>query len=435
MVRRHRFATLLTVACTATTAVACSGECPTVQECDIRDAECQRRTAEVTACLRGGSAPAPPIEVVDANVFIDSEVQGAVSQPPSEDVRDLRRGIALFNLLPKRDDPGSTVRDYWDDVAAFFSSKTGKVTILDRGAPLDGPSAVLLLVHELVHAMQHVELGDAYYESHGTTYDSSLMLDGITEGEAVLYQDLAKAYGFGEDPDDVDWDDIFHGFEEFEWNRARTDDSGFDMASLRFPYAFGGAYVNRAWRAGGTTAVRDVVRHPPTSTRQMFATSRSGTGPWREDPNEVGAPMMPAEFEFVASRHLGAWLFEIFKDTLNVAPRSFGTFRDAGFTGDVLSVFRTPATSDVTGVWRLRFEKPDQASDLVSNLVHERGLAASRDDRDVVLIASTDDTVPGRLVGGLTWGPAAIEDYSESTNASLGSASVRWACPMTSAPF
>jgi hypothetical protein len=434
MNRPNRFATVIAGACTAAV-LACSGGCPTVRECDIRDAECQRRTADVAACLRGGASPAPPIEVVDAKAFIESEVQEAVSQPASDDLRDLRRGMALFNLVPVRDDLSSTVRDYWNDVAAFFSSKTGKVTILDRGAPLDGPSAVLLLVHELVHAMQHLELGDDYYRANGTTYDRSLALDGVTEGEAVLYQDLATAHGIDRDPDDVDWDDIFRGFEEREWDRARRDDSAFDMASLRFPYAFGGAHVNRAWRAGGSAAVRDAVRHPPISTRQMFSTSRSGTGPWLEDPNEVGVPVMPAEFEFVASRHLGAWLFEIFKDIWSVAPRSFRTFRDGGFTGDVLSVFRTPATSDVTGVWRLRFEKPDQAANLVSNLSEERWLSASQDDRDVVLVASSDDTVPERIIGGLTWVPAAEDDYTEPTNAALGSANVRWACPVTASPF
>jgi len=283
--------------------------------------------------------------------------------------------------------------------------------------------------------MQHLELGDDYYRTNGTTYDRSLVLDGVTEGEAVLYQDLATAHGLDRDPDDVDWDDIFHGFEEREWDRARRDDSAFDMASLRFPYAFGGAYLNRAWRAGGSAAVRDAVRHPPTSTRQLFATGRSGSGPWQEDPNEVGLPVMPAEFEFVASRHLGAWLFEIFKDIWSVVPRSFRTVRDAGFTGDVLSVFRTPATSGVTGVWRLRFETPDQAANLVSNLLEESWLSASQDDRDVVLVASTDDTVPERIIGGLTWGPAAEDDYTESTNPALGSASRRRACPMMDAPF
>jgi hypothetical protein len=434
MKRLPRFAIVIAGASIAAAVLACSGQCPTVQECDIRDSECQQRTADVAACLRGVASPAPPIEVVEATAFIESEVQDAVSQPASDDVRDMRRGIALFSLAPVVDDPSSTVRNYWNNVAAFFSSKTGMVTILDRGAPLDGPSAVLLLVHELVHAMQHLELGDDYYRTNGTTYDRSLVLDGVTEGEAVLYQDLATAHGYDRDPGEVDWDDIFHSFEEREWDLARTDDSGFDMASLRFPYAFGGAHVNRAWRAGGSTAVRDAVRHPPTSTRQMFATGRSGTGPWQDDPNEVGMPVMPAEFEFVASRHLGAWLFEIFRDIWSVVPRSFGTFKDTGFTGDVLSVFRTPATSDVTGVWRLRFEKPDQAANLVSNLSQERGLSASQDTRDVVLVASTDDTVPKRIIGGLTWGPAAGDDYTESTNPALGSASVGWGCPVT-VPF
>jgi len=414
-------------------AVACSGDCPTLRECDIRDSSCQQQTAEVAACLRGGTAVLAPVVVVDAQAFVESQVADAQNNPESADARDLRRGLALLSLASWNADQSTVIRDYWNDVAAFYSSKTGKVTVLDRGRPVDGPSAVRLLVHEFVHAMQHQDLGDDYYTRHSATYDADLALTGMTEGEAVLYQDLATAFGYDRDPNDIDWNAIFGGYQSRESDLARGDESPYEMASLRFPYAFGGAYLNRAWRAGGSAAVRRAFSRPPASTRQMLAgygaMNASGL-PWQDDPNDAGTPILPPEFQSVATKHLGSWIFHIFRDIWaapGVAPQGS---RDSGYAGDVLSVFRTSAISDVTTVWRIRFETSDEAASMLSTLTAEPWLVASRIDRDIVLIASTDDTVPPRITGGLTWTASPdVDSTVQTSQASALSASVP-ACPL-----
>jgi hypothetical protein len=52
----------------------------------------------------------------------------------------------------------------------------------------------------------------------------------------------------------------------------------------------------------------------PSSTRQILAgygASAPGGLPWKEDPNDVGTPLLPPAWEAVATVHLGTWLFEI----------------------------------------------------------------------------------------------------------------------------
>lgn len=406
-------------------AAACSSECPTLEECDIRSTSCQRHTADVAACLRGRGTADPPVIVVDAEAFVQSQVDDATNNPPTQDSIDLGRGLALFGLAPPETDPSATIREYWTNVAAFFSGQTGKVTVLDRGAPLDGAGAVRLLLHELVHAMQHRELSNDYYDQHETTYDDSLVLTSLIEGEAVLYQDLATAFAYDRDPSDVEWDDIFRGFEERQWDAARQDDAPYEMASLRLPYAFGGALLNWNWRSGGNDAVRAAFTHPPASTRQLIGGTAS-RGVARENPNEVGNPVLPSEFEHVATRHIGAWLFDVFRDLWSSAPRTFRDFADPGFAGDVLTIFRTPASRGIVSVWRLRFDTPAKASEVFADLRTSK-FSMDRRDRDLIVVAGSDGQFTTTSIEG--WTTAPEQDSTDQTSPNGTGAIAPWSCP------
>src|SRR5436190_21627516 len=98
MTRKHGAPTALTIGAVILRALpACSADCPTLQECDIRDRHCQHRTAEVAACLRGGESAAAEVDVVDASTFIDTQVKTAAENPDITEA-DLLRGIALLGL-------------------------------------------------------------------------------------------------------------------------------------------------------------------------------------------------------------------------------------------------------------------------------------------------------------------------------------------------
>jgi hypothetical protein len=277
--------------------------------------------------------------------------------------------------------------------------------------------------------MQYQELGSAYFEQHQQTVDGELALRAITEGEAVLYADLAYLFGFGREFDDVDWDAAFHASRVWGWDGIRQSQAPFALSSTYFPYGFGGRYMNEAYRKARNRAVRAVVAEPPDSTRQImagYAAVRDGGRPFREDPNDVGQPQLAPVYQQLGTLHLGAWLFEVFSDIWSARKRGLDEYVDSGFAGDVLSIFRGPAENQVTSIWRLRFDRADQAPAFVSHLLDRQWLKAFVADRDVIVIASEDESVPGTLMNGLEWtqAPAAGAQPSaaSATNGSMDDA-------------
>lgn len=401
----------------------CDAGCPRLQSCDIRERSCQREIAEVAACLRGGEVVTPAVEVVDADAFIEGELAAAAAaEPPTVQQRAMERALSLLELAPESSDPAAVTRESWDGVAAFYAPDTGGVTVLDRGDDLNGSSAVVTLLHELVHAMQ--KLGEPEPEA---SFDASLARRAMIEGEATLYQDLALSWALGWDPDDVDWALAFWEFRNDAWDRARRSDVPLYMAGRHFSYAFGGSYLNQAWRTGGNAAVRAVLADPPRSTRQILAGHAAAPeafgGVWYESPDDLGEPQMPAEYERVGVSHLGAWAVEAFVDRLEradeVDARDEGgpPARREGPLGDVLVVYRNTEDGRVVLTWRFRFAPGAEgaAGQWVALLTQGPG-AVLQQGRDVVLMRSSDAQLPARLLPQLGWGP--VESESESGEAS-----------------
>src|SRR5262249_54194218 len=160
---------------------------------------------------------------------------------------------------------------------------------------------------------------------------------------------------------------------------------------------------------------RSAIARPPASTREIlggYGSKPAGAG-WRENPDDSGNPVLPAEFEQVATRHLGAWLFSVFEDLWTGVSTPLERHDDPGFVGDVLTIFRSPASAAVTSVWRLRFETPEHAQTFVSALAAQSTLEVSQIDRDAVVVGSTDVAVPATLIEGLAWTLAPEADSTD----------------------
>jgi hypothetical protein len=415
--------------------------------CDIREPSCQRSTAQVAACLRGdaqsvpardGTRSLPSIEVVDAEAYIASQVVEAERAPdPDDRSRDTRRALALLRLSPARDDPGQIARDRWQGVAAFFSHETEKITILDRGRKLDDGSAVVLLLHELIHAAQHLDQPDD--SALPRSFDAQLAHSAIVEGEATLYHGLARAEGLDFDPSELAWERAYGSFRESQWREAQTTSSPVALAWQQFSYAFGGDYLMRAWRRGGNAAVRAVFAEPPTSTREIMAGDRAKPGeqPWVEQPSEVGQPVFPDGFDTLARWMLGRWIFEVFRAKWLGIVTPNPADRDSGFAGDVMSAFRVRETGEVGVAWRMRFATDAEAATTLDEL-HRRhaapldelqqqpvgpldelqqqsSFAWTQHERDLILVASTAPDLATSLAAELTWEPIPVDPPAESS--------------------
>jgi len=171
--------------------------------------------------------------------------------------------------------------------------------------------------------------------------DGGLARSAVFEGEAELYEERATAIGFGYQPWDIDWEEVYDDFQDRSWQQVTQSSSAYAMAWRYFPYAFGGASVHRAWKQGGNAALRAVFDEPPASTREFL--SGYGSSPplsmdsgaaWREDPDAVGSPILPPAYQPVSAARFGAWLFEIFRQRrLNVSVPGLEQLGQ-GFLGD-----------------------------------------------------------------------------------------------------
>jgi hypothetical protein len=386
---------------------ACSeAKCESLESCDIRDRSCQDHVAKVVACLRDSRAVTPRTDVIDADEFIEDQVRDANEEPLDDDTRAHFRSLHLFGLMPYPAEAGDLARAEWENVAAFFDSDTGRVTVLDRGQKADGPSAVIVLAHELVHAQQSRETGEKFYPPVDDSRDAHWAATALVEGEATLYQDLAETYAYGWEPADVDWDSTYRDFERASFFYALQDDSLYQRGDSWFAYAFGGTYVSRPYVAGGSRAVRKATRAVPESTRNVIAGyDRDPVSFPVESLEDVAIPILPDSFSYLSSERAGAFLFGSFTALVEPELAGLSDLRALGVTGDSLSTFRV-APDAAAAFWRVRFETADQAIALQQQFDPRLTIAITREDRDLIFAAVSDRDLRESIAAGLSWGPA-----------------------------
>lgn len=399
---------------------ACSDACPTLATCDIRQSSCHEAVAEVVACLRDRPPVTPRVRVVDADRFVDDAVDDLEEDPYSEDTLDFYRGAALLSLMPKEIEPEALVRTRWGDVAAFYDPESRRVTVLDRGRPVDDEWAVILLAHELVHAAQHHEHRDGFYPPADDSVDAQLAAAAMTEGEATLFQDLATVLGFGVDPEEVDWPGTFADFRRDAWLGATQERSILARAYAHFSYSFGGKYLADAYARGGLSDVRVALRNVPGSTREVAAGygARDPKAGWNESLLDVAQPVLMDPFEHVGTEHVGAWLAAIALERWrsDVDPGNYQF--DAGVSGDSLSVFRY-GSREVAVFWRLRFVSAERAEDAVHGLAADPTRTALL-DRDLIVAAFSSDPPTELSLEALAWEPAPQPEPESEITESFG---------------
>ncbi len=231
--------------------------------CDIRESACQQSLTNGLRELRNASAIEPTVLVRSEEEVIADSI---VTTTPEQRAAFARQNgiLALFELSL----PGLTLEDQvqnrFDQVAAFYSSGSDQITVIDRGEPLDGIGPTLTFTHELVHAMQAADGFLALAAQNTDTTDRSLAHRAVTEGEATLFEDLAAFDLFG-------WDDDEHA-EALAYYRAREaylaslDELLIYNASFLFPYAFGTAYMRDIWDASGWPGIVDAYSSLPRAT-------------------------------------------------------------------------------------------------------------------------------------------------------------------------
>lgn len=406
-------------------ATGCTLECE-LPDCDIRDDACQRAVTDAVVCVRGGDSADVELRVVDADAYIEENVEAALSSDGVECAEQWYRALTLIDLTSTDLDVGSATESSLSRIAAFHSRADGVVTILDRGQPMRGLGATSLLFHELVHAFQDAEYDlTAWYDEHWTSFDAGLALSAMVEGEAKLYTDHAIAFTAGFDPEHVEWNRAYEVYREYSLEDSLWAADPFLFLRSNFVYAEGVTYVEDVWRENGNDGVRAIFDAPPTSTRDVLTGAHGALNLGDDEVDQV-PDMAHWGFRYVGSARLGSYalgvLLRRYEWPYDPEARTSDGTLERDLETDFLSMFENEQGFDVLLAWRLRFGSQGSAETVADilevkidrSLLSRSAARVSRDGTLVSLAIMTSERTAAAWLDDLVWMAAPTREPDES---------------------
>jgi len=418
---RCPFGRALLAAALLTVGIGCGGEEPLVA-CDIATRSCQEDVYYALLRLRGDGfdpvAQRPPIRTITREDYcraqdasrpdVEPDPEPDEPEPEPEDPPLVPWDFALHVLglvTPTKTTGQARGDELCRAVAAFYSTSTRSVTVIDSGPPADETPEeragrerreTALLVHELVHALQDPELSGAQFD--GTT-DSNLTARTLTEGEAAFYQRIAEREMIDGDPEGHDWQTYYS-----RWlgeGRTNISDNRSPFFGVQwFIYPLGAQYLTDAWLGGGNAAVRRAYAHPRRYTQQFIA--GYGHGAEVLDP-PLSCPVATPSSSYarVKSDRFGALVLYGFMRRAGVPDQDAWPLA-AAWNDDSIVVFFDQAAEIAVMTWVIRFEHegdPARVLELIE-LTDPRVRAQAR-GRDLIFSARSNEAATRDWNGGL----------------------------------
>jgi hypothetical protein len=345
-------------------------ECPDgdYSTCDTRDADCQQRLLELTACVYGVDAPADvPVRVLTEQELFD-DLESDPSAPPSdadaEALPHLERALVDLHLLTEGalTKDGGANADLVTRVSGLYRDAERGVVLVDRGEAPDSVETDVALVHELVHALQDATFGlDDWRGQHPDNPDTELALRSVTEGQATLVQYRVWAAMAGQDANSIDWESTFLRLRNGLFARARADELPYFAAGETFPSGFGSTLANLAWTTDGATYRAAQFASPPLTTLEILAQNA------QQDPPLFGAPpfQTPTVSDDYSTKQdlvLGAFLLALSAhrlgdDSTDPLPLQLA------WRGDELLIYAGP-NDETAWLWQVQVADADTANAL-----------------------------------------------------------------------
>ncbi|MGB5368643.1 MAG: hypothetical protein WBN14_20445 [Polyangiales bacterium] len=297
------------------------------------------------------------IEIEDG----DAIAQSLRSQIEDEEIERARLVYGALGLLDAEDDLYSIFAGVLgEQVIGYYDPDTGRLVIRDdvmaglagSFGPEQAQEARLVLVHELVHALQdqRLELGESYQKER--TADADNAFRAVVEGDATLAM-LAEALrqqgiplsaataGIQQMGDYVALDALVRG--------EKLDEAPAILrVTLVAPYLRGLQFVAAVQGRGGWPAVNNAHRRPPATTEQVLHPDKYFA---REPGEAITIPkneaLVAAGFDRIEEDTLGELELSVYLGQ----GRASGTHEEAaaGWAGDHLVVYRRDEKSAV--IW------------------------------------------------------------------------------------
>ncbi|MCX4246224.1 hypothetical protein [Paraliomyxa miuraensis] len=371
--------------------------------CDIGSADCREHVFVQTACARGHEGRTVPTVYSITRDEFEALLRGG-PEPTAEEQRvdaQLAAALRMLDLLPPGEGSSNeaAIQAYARNVLAFYSREDASVTIVETNlGSVDDETAVFILSHEFVHAQQDVDVGlQDFFDAHVSSSDSNTAIRSVTEGEAVLFSNVAMARQEGASITAGAFAEYYAATQQGLRDAAAgvgSDgvEAGYTDLSSSFPYPFGGELVTNRWLAEGTGAVLELYDDPPVSTAAILRTLAGHDPANVVDLPPLSATTPPEGWSIVAEDTLGAWILYV------VALRS-GFSEDSAnalvedWAGDHLLVAGGAAEAEVALAWSLRFGSDASAERFgeIGSVAPPEGVrSVVQNGHDVTLVMATD---------------------------------------------
>lgn len=366
--------------------------------CKISEASCQQDVYYGVMQLRGDGfdpfAGLPPIrtitlasyrqELIAADKAQQASAPKIKSKPP---INPWNAALQLLGLVAPSTSAGqASIDDRVRNVAAFYAPAAREVTVIDRGDRRDDASDTALLAHELVHAFQDRERTG---ERTSQSSDGSFAAQCFIEGEATLYEHLARAEIDGVAPQRVDWERYYGNWASSLRNSLPAEASPYYAVGW-FVYPLGTDFLTRAWLTGGNAAVRrlgtdfpgrgidlmaSLVHAKPPSTRALSCTSKA--------PSD--------SFELAGYDRFGAMQLYAFLASTDLDEESAWQ-RALRWGDDLIWVYFDKTSEQVAVHWRIRMADRSSALELETVATNKPSttLIVTTEGNDVSITAASD---------------------------------------------
>jgi hypothetical protein len=373
------------------------GRVERLEACNIATKDCQESIYYAVIRLRGdGWDPfdgIPPIHTITlADYRKQLLAEDAAAAPPDPNAKPKfdpwSVALQLVGLVtPTMSAGAASVASRVNNVAAFYSSATRKVTVIDRGDQHDDRSDTTLLAHELVHAFQDNELSG---DIHGSSTDGSFTAHALIEGEAVLYEHLVGAELDNVEPQQLDWTKYYRDWTSGLRKQVPSNKSPFYAVSW-FVYPFGASLLTNGWLRGGNAAVRRLAEHFPTRSVELMA---SIDGTHASSAAALSCNVQPPSEMFTRTGYdrFGGMQLYAFLTAAGVdeaeAWRLGKRARD-----DLWWIYSLEATQKVALSWRIRMTDEASADAVVEAAAMRDHIHAERKGADVLIVGSNDEAL------------------------------------------
>lgn len=360
--------------------------------CDITERDCQEAIyASVAERLESNPNDPPAIRTISVEQY-EAELRESFVPEDYTNVEPVTRGLRLMGLLseeaPNLIDAQIESLVSW--VGAYFDSRSGGVTVIDRDYAVISGQA--LLAHEFVHAIQERDFGFDVINEGVDLEDEFLASRAVIEGDAD-HNSLAWTFEKLETPlTRDDWSALHDDNKELlRQSISSSDLSVIDFGSS-FPYVHGGQFMTDAILTEGLDVRGELWAAGPTSSAAVmsgYAAFRDGTVPARDVP-ESAYPAAPAAFEEVVRDELGAWTLFVFLHHFRIG-QDLAWGAALASTGDAFSVYES--ASETVAVWRVRFGPTELDVGSIMELALETSSRDAAwtsfvDGNDVVIVAA-----------------------------------------------